>query len=106
MTETEALMLHVVQRQGRVHGLAVARAIEETTGKMLSVGSLYKALHRLTRDGFLSAESEKPGKDEPHQGPPRRYYSITSAGARALEGFRTERARIGRVLNLKKGFAR
>ena len=105
MTELEALVLHMVQQRRRAHGLAVARGIEETTRKVPSVGSLYKVLHRLTRDELLFVTSETLEKDEPHQGPPRRYYSITGSGVRALEEYRIERARIGRALDLRKEFA-
>ncbi len=53
----DGLILKVLSR-GPSHGYAVARAIEETTGEDLLVeeGSLYPALYRLERKGWLDAE--------------------------------------------------
>lgn len=53
----DALILKVLSR-GPCHGYAVARAIEDTTGDALLVeeGSLYPALYRLERRGWVEAE--------------------------------------------------
>lgn len=53
----DALILKVLSR-GPSHGYAVARAIEDTTGDTLLVeeGSLYPALYRLERRGWVEAE--------------------------------------------------
>ncbi len=43
---------------GRLHGYGVARAIEEATDRVVEVeeGSLYPALYRLERKGWVEAE--------------------------------------------------
>ena len=97
MTNLEALILQVVSERGRSHGFAVGQAIEAATGREPSVGSLYKALHRLERAGYLVASDQD---DERHQGPPRRYYRVNAVGERVLEGHREQHARIGRALGL------
>ncbi len=53
----DALILKVLAG-GPSHGYAVARAIEDTTGDALLVeeGSLYPALYRLERRGWVEAE--------------------------------------------------
>ncbi len=53
----DALILKVLSR-GASHGYAVARAIEDATGDDLLVeeGSLYPALYRLERRGWVEAE--------------------------------------------------
>lgn len=53
----DALILKVLSR-GPSHGYAVARAIEDATGDALLVeeGSLYPALYRLERRGWVEAE--------------------------------------------------
>jgi PadR family transcriptional regulator PadR len=53
----DALILKTLAR-GPSHGYAVARYIEETTGDALLVeeGSLYPALYRLERRGWVDAE--------------------------------------------------
>ena len=53
----DALILKTLSR-GPCHGYAVARYIEDTTGDTLLVeeGSLYPALYRLERRGWVDAE--------------------------------------------------
>lgn len=64
---------------GAMHGYAVSRWIHQRTDGLLEIedAPLYKALHRLERAGFVSAEwglSEKNRKA--------RYYTLTAAGRR------------------------
>ena len=81
------------------HGHAIAHAIERTSGEVLQVehGSLYPALHRLVRQGFLAA---KDGISENNR--KARFYSLTAKGRRrlALESSNWDRlsAAIGRVM--------
>jgi transcriptional regulator len=53
----DALILKTLTR-GPSHGYAVARFIEETTGEafLIEDGSLYPALYRLERKGWVEAE--------------------------------------------------
>ena len=53
----DALILKTLARGAR-HGYAIARFIEETTGEAVLVeeGSLYPALYRLERRGWVEAE--------------------------------------------------
>ena len=53
----DALILKTLTR-GASHGYAIARYIEETTGDAVLVeeGSLYPALYRLDRRGWVEAE--------------------------------------------------
>src|ERR1700748_545863 len=64
---------------GSMHGYAVSRWIHQRTDGVLEIedAPLYKALHRLERAGFVSAEwglSEKNRRA--------RYYTLTAAGRR------------------------
>ena len=54
----DALILKTLTR-GPSHGYAIARFIEETSGETVLVedGSLYPALYRLERRGWVEAES-------------------------------------------------
>lgn len=76
----DALILKVLTR-GPSHGYAVARAIEDTTGDALLVeeGSLYPALYRLERRGWVEAEW---GTSE--LGRRAKLYRLTSVGRRQL----------------------
>jgi PadR family transcriptional regulator, regulatory protein PadR len=72
----DALILKVLSF-GPSHGYAVARAIEVTTGDALLVeeGSLYPALYRLERKGWIEAEW---GTSE--LGRRAKLYRVTAAG--------------------------
>lgn len=77
----DALILKVLSR-GPSHGYAVARSIEEATGDALLVeeGSLYPALYRLERRGWVEAEW---GTSE--LGRRAKLYRLTPAGRTRLD---------------------
>jgi transcriptional regulator len=66
---------------GSMHGYAVSRWIHARTDGVLEIedAPLYKALHRLERGGYVSAEW---GVSENNRRA--RYYSLTSSGRRQL----------------------
>ncbi|HEV8145239.1 MAG TPA: PadR family transcriptional regulator [Bryobacteraceae bacterium] len=67
---------------GRAHGHQIAKHIQRSTDDVLQVehGSLYPALHRLERKGWLASKWESgDGKRE------FKYYSLTAAGKKQLE---------------------
>jgi PadR family transcriptional regulator, regulatory protein PadR len=67
---------------GPAHGHQIARHIQRTTDDLLQIehGSLYPALHRLERKGWIAAkwESEKDGNRE------FKYYRLSPAGKKQL----------------------
>jgi transcriptional regulator len=67
---------------GPAHGHGIASYIRQTTGDLLTVehGSLYPALHRLERDGYISARGEKAADRNREF----KYYRITAAGRKQL----------------------
>jgi PadR family transcriptional regulator, regulatory protein PadR len=67
---------------GQAHGHGITTHIRQSTGEALVVehGSLYPALHRLQRDGFISAKWEKAAD----QNREFKYYRLTAAGRRRL----------------------
>lgn len=67
---------------GAMHGYAVSRSIRERTEGVLEIedAPLYKALHRLERAGFVSAEW---GVSENNRRA--RYYTLTASGRRQLK---------------------
>jgi len=90
---------------GPAHGHGIATSIRQSTADALVVehGSLYPALHRLQRDGFIASRWEKaPGKSRAHK-----YYRLTAAGRRQLtrQASRWEElvAAIGRVMRPAEG---
>jgi transcriptional regulator len=68
--------------QGEAHGHEVAKHIQRTSDEFLQVehGSLYPALHRLERKGWVTAKSDTPkGGNRQFK-----YYRLTAAGRKQL----------------------
>ena len=67
---------------GPAHGHQIAKHIQRTSEDVLQVehGSLYPALHRLERKGWLAAKWET-AKDRNRQ---YKYYRLTAAGRKRL----------------------
>src|SRR5579863_1035951 len=68
---------------GPAHGHQIAKHIQRTTEDLLQVehGSLYPALHRLERRGWIAAKWESAGKDLKREF---KYYRLTAAGKKRL----------------------
>ena len=68
---------------GPAHGHQIAKHIQRTTDDLLQVehGSLYPALHRLERKGWIAAKWEPAGKDRKREF---KYYRLTAAGKKQL----------------------
>jgi PadR family transcriptional regulator, regulatory protein PadR len=76
----DMLILQTLQWAPR-HGYALSKAIRTNSGEILKVdtGSLYPALHRLERKGWIAAEWKASDL-----GPRLRVYHLTKAGSRQL----------------------
>jgi len=76
---TLPLLVLSVLRADELYGYEIAQRIRERSGDLFvpSEGSLYPTLHRLERDGALTATWRAS-----ERGPRRRYYTITPAGER------------------------
>src|SRR5207245_1476735 len=85
---------------GPAHGHEIARHIQRATDDVLQVehGSLYPALHRLERKGWVTAKWETP-KDRKREF---KYYRLAPAGRKQLAAERSKWrllvASIGRVM--------
>jgi PadR family transcriptional regulator, regulatory protein PadR len=95
----DMLILRILQ-WGPQHGHGIGQAIRARSDALLKVetGSLYPALHRLVKRGWLTAEW---GVSEAHQRA--RYYRLTAAGKAQLLREQDRWAQlvdaIGRVMN-------
>ena len=68
---------------GAAHGHQIAKHIQRTTEDVLQVehGSLYPALHRLEKKGWIAARWESAGRDLKREF---KYYRLTPAGRKQL----------------------
>lgn len=89
----DALLLSVVEHEP-LHGYAIIEALQERSGGALNVptGTVYPALRRLERIGFLSSEWATVG------GRKRRTYRLTDSGRKQLEGERSDWAEFAAVI--------
>ena len=76
---------------GEMHGLAIARRIEQVTRGAFAVkpGSLFPALHRMEEAGWLTSSW---GESDTNRRA--RYYQLTGAGRRQLKAEAQEWGRI------------
>ena len=77
----EMLMLQTLRR-GALHGYAIAQHIQQTSQDILQVeeGSLYPALQRLLREGWVAADWGISARNRKV-----RTYKLTAAGRKQLE---------------------
>ena len=89
---------------GPAHGHEIARHIQRTSDDVLQVehGSLYPALHRLERKGWLASkwEAEKGRARE------FKYYRLTAAGKKQLLAEESKWERLARAIGQVMGPAR
>lgn len=76
----DLLILKALSR-GANHGFGISLLIEETSDGLIHLeeGSLYPALHRMERDGWLSGDWQQTPN-----GRRARFYALTSAGRKRL----------------------
>src|SRR5258708_35487263 len=77
----EMMILHSL-RLKPMHGYALVKHIRQVSGDLLQIeeGSLYPALQRMLKDGFLESEAGVSAK-----GRPTRIYRLTKTGRRRPE---------------------
>ena len=76
------LILKALARGGELHGYEIANWIEQVSDEVLQVehGSLYPALHRLERKGWIAGKWEF-AKDRNREF---KYYRLTASGKKHL----------------------
>jgi PadR family transcriptional regulator len=85
----EQVMLAVVRTGDDAYGMNVRRELEEVTNRDVAIGAVYATLDRLEAKAL--AVSTRAGASE---GPSRRVFAITPAGARSLALTRATRERL------------
>jgi PadR family transcriptional regulator PadR len=75
----ELAVMGVLYRE-KHYGYSLVRALTETGSISLKEGTIYPILARLDRDGLVRSEWV-----ESDQGPPRKYYALTSSGRQLFD---------------------
>lgn len=91
------LLILQIAALGPLHGYAIAQRLNQISKEALQVqqGSLYPALHRLEKRGWLKAEwrAADSGREA-------KFYTLTAAGRKRLDVERTEWDRLSQAIKL------
>lgn len=92
----DMLVLKIVAL-GPIHGYGMAQRIRQISKEVLQVqqGSLYPALHRLEKRGWLSAQW-----GEAETGREAKFYALTKAGRKQLEAEEANWGRLSEAVGL------
>jgi PadR family transcriptional regulator, regulatory protein PadR len=79
----EVVMLTVGILYNEAYGVSIKKEIETRLARKVSVGALQTALRRLEEKGYL--KSREGESTQERAGRPKRYFSITAYGKKAME---------------------
>ena len=88
----EVVLLTVGVLYDEAYGVAIKEEIERRLERSVSVGALQSALRRMEKKGYL--ESREGESTEQRGGRPKRYFTITAYGKKALEYNRDVRSQL------------
>lgn len=90
----EMLILRSLE-DGRMHGYAITERLQRVSDDVLTVdeGSLYPALYRMQKRGWLKSEWGRSEKNRKA-----RFYSLTSAGRKQLKAASSNWARFSEAV--------
>jgi DNA-binding PadR family transcriptional regulator len=82
------IMLAILRVRDEAYGVPIAREIEETAGRAVTLGAVYLALDRLQENGLVTA---RLGDATPERGGrAKKFFRVTPTGLRAVRN--TQRA--------------
>lgn len=82
--ELEQVVLLAIARLGEVaHGAAIHREIQSTTGRDLSIATVYVTVQRLEAKGYVKSRPDAGGVHR--SGRPRKVSHVTEDGVRQLQ---------------------
>lgn len=79
----EIVLLTVGVLFDQAYGVAIKAEIEQRLNRKVSVGAMQSALRRMEKKGYL--DSREGESTEQRGGRPKRYFTITAFGQKALE---------------------
>lgn len=77
------VLLAVARLDEEAYGVPIARELQDQTGREVALGSMYAALDRLERKGYVTSTLGEPTPER--GGRAKRYFRITSTGLEALK---------------------
>lgn len=95
------VMLVLIRLGEDAYGVPIGRAIEESSGREVALGSVYAALERLEGKGFVSSIVGEPTPER--GGRAKRYFRVTHAGLRQVRKTRQTLVNLWRGLPQLEG---
>lgn len=92
----EVVMLTVGVLYDNAYGVSIKKEIETRLKRGVSVGALQTALKRLEEKGYLSSREGEATQER--AGRPKRYFTITAYGKKAMEHMRQTREELWRAI--------
>jgi PadR family transcriptional regulator len=80
------VMLAIVRLGEEAYGVPIRLDIEQRTGRMLTVGALYRTLDRLEDKGYVTSAFSDPTPER--GGRSKRYFKVKPLGLRSLRASR------------------
>jgi DNA-binding PadR family transcriptional regulator len=100
--QLELMVLMAVMRpSGEAYGVQISRDIAEKSGRPVALASVYAALERLERKGFVTSSLGEPTSER--GGKARTYFKPTAAGLREVREAHTTLMRLSHGLPSLKG---
>lgn len=91
--EFELMVLLAVVRLGdAAYGVPISKELTLATDREASLGSVYAALERLARKGYVNSMLADPTPER--GGRAKRFFRVTASGERAIEASRTAFTRL------------
>ena len=91
--EFEELVLLAILSQGEnAYGVPIHQALEEATGRSVTIGSLYTTLSRLEEKGLVQSRVGEPTAER--GGRAKRYYEVKGSAKSTLRDVQTARERL------------
>src|SRR5882672_9720948 len=92
----EVVLLTVGVLYDEAYGVSIKKEIETRLLRKVSVGALQTALKRLEDKGYLKSRDGEATQER--AGRPKRYYSLTAYGKKAMEYTRTTRNELWKAI--------
>jgi DNA-binding PadR family transcriptional regulator len=91
------VLLALIRLADEAYGVPISKAIEDSSGRDVAIGSVYITLDRLERKGLVSSRLGEPTAER--GGRAKTYFQITASGLREVRQSRTT------LMNLWQGVA-
>jgi DNA-binding PadR family transcriptional regulator len=95
------VLLAAIQLHEKAYGVAIARSIEENSGRAVALASVYAALERLEGKGLITSELGEPTAER--GGKARTYFKASAAGLKEAREAHATLMRLGAQLPALKG---